>query len=80
MKDKYPEFREDPNPVARQERQVTALRKKLRKDYPAALAENLEIAIGNALKDAGPLPDIRLVEELTRQHLGGKPNVRLRER
>lgn len=54
------------------EREVAKLKKKLQGEYPDATPEQLETAIGNALKivDSG---EKDRVEEITRHHLGYLP-------
>ncbi|WAC19077.1 hypothetical protein OVA24_17765 [Luteolibacter sp. SL250] len=54
------------------EKEVARLRKKLLREYPDATPEQLEVAIGNALKVANPR-DKERVEEITRHHLGYLP-------
>ena len=61
------------NPVAHQEQRVRILRQELLGDYPYASPEQLEIAIGNALKRKSPAPDPARLEELTRHQLGYLP-------
>ena len=66
-----PNFSKEQIPLLEDE--VRHLKDKLHGDYPDATSEQLEVAIGNALKAVGNPLDQQQVEKMTRHHLGYTP-------